>query len=75
MGETVSVGLLGEMRRLLELAGADEQAATAGFDTLSRHYGRDELADAVLTVASEFLGSAGLSGTERACLRTIAGPA
>lgn len=62
MGEIVPTGLLAEMRRLLELAGTDEQAAAAGFETLRQRYGRDDVATGVLAVTSEFVTATGTTG-------------
>lgn len=57
MDEFVSPELIMELRRLLEIAGADERTASAGFDVLTLCYGRAELAAAVLAVTAEFVGS------------------
>lgn len=57
MNAIASTELLTHLRRLLELAGTDRNAAQTGFDTLAQRYHLAEMANAVATVTAEFVAS------------------
>jgi hypothetical protein len=52
-----SGGLIGELDRLLRLAGTDEYAAIAAFDHLSVLFPREEIAAALTVVMARYVGT------------------
>ena len=62
MGAIISPDLLAQMRHLLDIAGTDEHAATAAFNTLLERYDRDELAAAVLAITAEYVAATSSQG-------------
>jgi hypothetical protein len=57
MTHEIRLDLIAEMRRLLEVAGTDEQAAVSGFHSLLAVHSRAEIGMAVAAVTAEFLGA------------------